>query len=255
VIAIAVIAYAGMNISHEILGHCSMAALLGTKCRLISSTNIPLIAQPPLWKYNIIVLAGSTGNWIVAFISLGLLRRWRSAASGLGYFLWLLMSVNLFLPATYMLVAPLIKFGDSYILVSTLRYQLIWRVAVVLAGAVICWVSFRLSRAELMRLIGGGGHEARSIAWALVAPAYVAGGVVTVTAALFSQLPAKWAQLQAAGGTFGLTIWLLLLPLGIPAKPSDTNRFFRLTRSVGWIVAGALTALIFIGVLGRGISV
>jgi hypothetical protein len=35
---------------------------------------------------------------------------------------------------------------------------------------------------------------------------------------LFSQLEFKWAQLQAAGGTFGLTAWLLLLPLAIPKQ-------------------------------------
>jgi hypothetical protein len=72
-------------------------------------------------------------------------------------------------------------------------------------------------------------------------------------AALFSQLPAKWAQLQAAGGTFGLTFWLLLLPLAIPEGPTPVEHPFVITRSVGWIVAGALIALTFIGVLGPGI--
>jgi hypothetical protein len=95
---------------------------------------------------------------------------------------------------------------------------------------------------------------ARSVAWELVAPAYVAGGIVTVASGLFSPLPAKWAQLQAAGGTFGLTFWLLLLPFGIPEPPGSEQPPFMVPRSVGWIVAGALSALIFIGVLGPGIS-
>ena len=94
---------------------------------------------------------------------------------------------------------------------------------------------------------------ARSIAWQLVAPAYVTGGIVTVASGLFSQLPAKWAQLQAAGGTFGLTVWLLLLPLGIPEPPAPAQHPFIVPRSAGWIVAGAVSALIFIGVLGPGI--
>jgi hypothetical protein len=42
VIAFAFIAYAGINVCHEIIGHCGMAALLDTRCKLISSTNIPL---------------------------------------------------------------------------------------------------------------------------------------------------------------------------------------------------------------------
>lgn len=76
VIAIAVIAYVGVNISHEIVGHCSMAALVGTKCRLISSTYIPLvkeITEIPTWKYNIILVAGSTANWTIGFVCFGLL--------------------------------------------------------------------------------------------------------------------------------------------------------------------------------------
>ncbi|HEX8650075.1 MAG TPA: hypothetical protein VF708_04480 [Pyrinomonadaceae bacterium] len=252
VIAIAVIAYAAVNICHEIVGHCGMAALLGTKCKLISSTNIPLATQPPAWKYNIIVVAGSAANWTVGLICLGLLRTWRTTPT-LRYFLWLSMCVNLFLPSTYMAAAPIIKFGDAYILIHDLPGQLFWRSALVLVGGAICWFSFRLCRTELSKLIGFGGRAARGVAWELVAPAYVAGGVVTVTSGLFSQLEFKLAQLEAAGGTFGLTVWLLLLPLSIPEASASVEHPFMVPRSRGWIVAGALIGLTFIGVLGPGI--
>ena len=254
VIAIAVMAYAGVNICHEIIGHCGMAVLVGTKCTVISSTYIPLAIQPPTWKYRIIVVAGSTANWTFALLCLGLLRSLRRASPALRYFLWLSLCVNLFLPSTYLLAAPVIKFGDSYILIADLRAQFLWRSALILAGAVACWLSFQLCRTELGRLIGLGGWKARSIAWELVAPAYVAGGILTVASGLFSQLPAKWAQLESAGGTFGLTVWLLLLPFGIPEPPGPEQDPFVVPRRAGWIVAGALSAVIFIGVLGPGIS-
>lgn len=253
VIAIAVITYAAANICHEIIGHCGMAAIVGTKCKLISSTYIPLADEVPTWKYNIIVIAGCTANFIAAFVCLVLLRRWRSAQPALRYFLWLTMSVNLFLASTYITAAPIIKYGDSYILIHELRRQFLWRSAVVLAGAILCWFSFLLSRHGLRKLVGCGGPSVRFIAWKLVVPAYIAGGSVTVASALFSPLDARWAQLQAAGGTFGLTFWLLLLPFGIRDQLPAT-RPFTLPRSVKWIAAGAVTALIFIGALGHGIS-
>ena len=121
------------------------------------------------------------------------------------------------------------------------------------AGAAACWLSLRLCRAELGRLIGSGGRAARWVAWELVVPAYVAGGVVTVASGLFSQLEFKVAQLEAAGGSFGLTAWLLLLPLMVPEPPTPAGHTFMVPRSVGWIAAGALTGLTFIGVLGPGI--
>jgi hypothetical protein len=252
VIAIAVIAYAAVNICHEIVGHCGMAALVGTKCSWISSTYIPLVTQPPTWKYNIIVVAGSAANWTTGLICFGLLRTLRTPRT-LRYFLWLFMSVSLFLASAYMTAAPIIKYGDSYILISGLRGQFFWRSAFVLVGAIVCFLAFRLCRAELGRLIGFGGQAARTIAWSLVVPAYITGGILWVTSGLFSQLPMKWAQLQAAGGTFGLTCFLLLLPMRIPEPRTPAQHPFTITPSPGWIIAGALTALVFIFVLGRGI--
>ncbi len=191
VIAIALIAYAGVNISHEIIGHCGTAVLLGSKCRFISTTDIPLATEITAWKFRILAFAGSAANWLVAFIYLALLRAWRNPSPALRYFLWLSTCVNLFLPSTYLLISPVIKFGDWYNIIYDLPQQFGWRIAMTVAGAVACWFSLRLCRAELVKLIGFGGHAARSTAWALVAPAYVAGGVVTVAAALLSPLDAK----------------------------------------------------------------
>ncbi|HKP36442.1 MAG TPA: hypothetical protein VJT71_06260 [Pyrinomonadaceae bacterium] len=281
VISVAVIAYAGLNVAHEIVGHCGMALVMGTKCTILSSTNIPLATFPPTWKYNIIVAAGSTANFALGLVCLGLLRRAQThrlpqavmTSTGppltqvvltsrarplpravLTYFLWLLMAVNLLLASTYIAVAPIIKFGDSYILIQNLPGQMFWRPAVALAGAIAWWFSFRLCRIELARLVGIEGREARAIAWRLVLPAYLTGGVLTVTSALFSQLDQKIAQLEAAGGTFGLTIWLLLLPFFLPQIQTADREPLIIPRRIGWIVVGALTAVIFIGVLGRGIA-
>jgi hypothetical protein len=255
-IAIAVVAYACVNVCHEIAGHCSVAALLGARCRLLSSTYIPLvkgITEIPAWKYAVILAAGSAANWALGLVCLGSLRALRGAPPTLRYFLWLLMCVNLFLPSSYMAAAQIIRYGDAYFLISNLPGEIVWRIALVIFGGALVWLSFRLCLAELRRLVGFGGAAARSVAWRLVVPAYVAGGVVTVASGLFSQLEFKWAQLQAAGGSFGLTVWLLILPLGIPELPDSAGRPFVLPRSIKWIAGGALAAAVFIGALGPGI--
>ena len=77
VIAIAIIAYAGMNVCHEIIGHCGVAALMAARCKQLSSTYIPLvkeITEIPACKYNIIPVAGSAANWAAGLVCYVLLR-------------------------------------------------------------------------------------------------------------------------------------------------------------------------------------
>src|SRR2546430_8052829 len=75
VIAIAVLAYAGANISHEIIGHCGTMVLLGGKCSYISTTYIRTAPELPLeWRFRIDAFAGSGANWLLALICLCLLR-------------------------------------------------------------------------------------------------------------------------------------------------------------------------------------
>src|SRR6266550_4041402 len=254
VIAIAMLAYAGANISHEIIGHCGTMALLGGKCSYISTTYIRTAPELPFdWKFRIDAFAGSGANWLVALTCLRLLRAWRSASPALHLFLWLSTCVNLFLPSTYLLVSPLISFGDWYSITIGLSHPFFWRSGMIVAGALLCWLSFRLCRGELSKLIGVEAKHARSTALFLVVPAYLAGGIISIAAALFGPLPLKWA-LFISGGMFGVTFLLLLLPLRIRVRTIPTQDSFVIPRSVGWLVVGMLVALAFVFVLGPGFS-
>jgi hypothetical protein len=254
VIAIGVLAYAGANISHEIIGHCGTGALLGAKCSFISTTEIRFTPELSIdWRFRIGAFAGSGANWLVALICLSLLRAWRSASPTLSFFLWLSTCVNLFLPSTYLLVSPVIRFGDWYSITIGLSHPYFWRSGMIVAGALACWLSFRLGSSELSKLIGFEAKHARSAAWSVVAPAYFAGGIISVAAALFGPLPLKWA-LFISGGMFAVTFWLLLLPLRIRVRTIPTQDSFAVPRSVGWLVVGILVASAFVFVLGPGFS-
>ena len=67
VIAIAMLAYAGANVSHEIIGHCGTMVLLGGKCSYISTTYIRTAPELPIdWRFRLDAFAGSGANWLVA---------------------------------------------------------------------------------------------------------------------------------------------------------------------------------------------
>jgi hypothetical protein len=108
VIAIAVIAYAGVNITHQIIGHCGTAALLSNQCLVISSTYLPRAFEPVAWKDNVIIAVGSAANWAIGLVCFGILRARRTARPAPRYFLWLSMCVNLFLASTFVAVAHII---------------------------------------------------------------------------------------------------------------------------------------------------
>ena len=123
----------------------------------------------------------------------------------------------------------------------------------ILAGALLCWLSFRLCSSELSKLLGVEAKHPRSTAWSLVVPAYVAGGIISIAAALFGPLPLKWA-LFISGGMFGVTFWLLLLPLRIRVRTIPAQDSFVIPRRAGWLVMGILVASAFVVALGRGFS-
>jgi hypothetical protein len=254
VIAIAILAYASANITHEVIGHCGTMVLLGGKCSYISTTYIRTAPELPLeWRFRLDAFAGSAANWLVALICLSLLRAWRSASPALRFFLWLSTSVNLFLPSTYLLVSPVIRFGDWYSITIGLSHPFFWRSGMMVAGALACWLSFRLCSSELSKLIGVEAKHARSTAWFLVVPAYFAGGIISVAAGLFGPLPLKWA-LFVSGGMFGVTFLLLLLPLRIRVRTIPTQDSFVIPRSFWSLIVGTLVALAFVFVLGPGFS-
>lgn len=123
-----------------------------------------------------------------------------------------------------------------------------------MSGAVACWLSFRICRAELIKLIGSGGESGRATTWALVWPAYLGTGIVAILAATFGPLPAGWAYFVAAGGTFGITFWMLLLPQSLAQVSVSQERAFVIARNVAWIAAGSLCAFTFVFLLGRGFN-
>ncbi|HMG73717.1 MAG TPA: hypothetical protein VK582_09460 [Pyrinomonadaceae bacterium] len=254
VIAIAILAYVGANITHEIIGHCGTGALLGAKCSFISTTEIRFTPQLSYdWRFRIGAFAGSGANWLVALICRRLLRAWRSASPALRFFLWLSTCVNLFLPSTYLLVSPVIRFGDWYSITIGLSHPFFWRSGMIVAGALACWLSFRLCSSEMSKLIGIEAKHARSTAWSLVIPAYLAGGIISIAAAVFGPLPLKWA-LFISGSMFGVTFLLLLLPLRIQVRTIPIHDSFVIPRSVRWLVVGILVAAAFVFVLGPGFS-
>jgi hypothetical protein len=84
-------------------------------------------------------------------------------------------------------------------------------------------------------------------------PYFVGGGLYTISG-LFNPVGMVLVAVSAAAASFGGTsglAWMWQVPRG---KPADASiRPEPIERSRGWIIAGAVAAIIYIGLLGPGI--
>jgi hypothetical protein len=110
----------------------------------------------------------------------------------------------------------------------------------------------RTAAGWLAPLLGGAGRIAR--ARHLAVPSYWAGGVLYCTSSLFNPVGPSLLLISAAAASFGgasgllwFHKWLLgdRFPLSSDLVDLDRRRV--------WLVAGALVAIVFVGVLGPGI--
>lgn len=258
VIAIAVVTHAvAVVVVHEGLGHGGACLLVGCRPQLlttmqfqggersISSAGVRLIAA-----------GGTLANLVAASIAVALLRRERERASAGTFFLWLFATLNLLQATGYLMYSGVSNIGDWADVVRGFTPSWIWRGALTLLGGVAYWLVTRWAMGQL-------GQRLRTTGAARVAEAnhytlttYAVGGLPALAGGLFEPGGAFIVLISAVAGSLGGASALLWGPqllrdarLGEPAGPA-----FHITRDWRWIIAGAVVALVFVLVLGHGIS-
>src|SRR2546425_9797997 len=89
VIAVAIVAYAGCDMVHEVLGHGVACLLVGVRPLSLST-----VALQTGTSSRPVAAAGSIANVVFGMLAMWLFRRGRSFGAG-RYFLWLFGSINL----------------------------------------------------------------------------------------------------------------------------------------------------------------
>ncbi|HYQ96059.1 MAG TPA: hypothetical protein VER38_03525 [Candidatus Eisenbacteria bacterium] len=248
VTSVAVVAYAACDMIHEALGH-------GLACALIPGVralSISTVALQTSTESRLVAAAGSIANALAGILLLALSRR-RKRFDSMGYFLWLLATLNLFNGTGYLLFSGLLDVGDWAAVIAGLKPYGAWRGVLAISGLVTYALAASASAASLTSLVRSGLLDRRDVR-RLTFPAYVSGGLLFVAGAALNPISPNLILLSGASSGFGAMAGLLFLPAIVERRTSDgAPAVPGLRASRAWVACALLVAVTFVFVLGRGI--
>ncbi|MGH9726001.1 MAG: hypothetical protein ACRD41_13125, partial [Candidatus Acidiferrales bacterium] len=174
------------------------------------------------------------------------------------YFLVLAMMGNLFTGTGYFFFSGVSNFGDWAAVIHGLHPYWVWRIALVAVGVATYFASMLLVAAKLMPF-----HAAkkpgriRNLCWT----PYITDGILAGVAGLLNPAGLVYIFTSALPATLGANAGLFSLP-GMIGRwnrnskpiPDSGAEVAPIARSYAWIFAAAVLVLLYIFVIGRGIT-
>ena len=246
--SVAVVAYASCDMIHEALGH-------GVACALIPgvrAVSISTVALQTVGESRMVAAAGSVANVIAGALCFALFRR-REGFDATRFFLWLLGTINLMNGTGYLLFSGLLDYGDWAVVISGQKPQWMWRSLLVASGVAAYWAVVRFSASRMATLVRGGLVNRVGVGQ-LVIPAYLVGGLLLVAGSALNPIGPQLILLSGTSSGFGAMAGLAVIPGLVERGTSDSSSLApSLGLSARWLALGAVTAILFVGLLGRGI--
>jgi hypothetical protein len=248
VIAISALACILQNVLHEGLGHGVTAWLSGAH-RVTMSTVALQSDIATRWisaNGTLINLLFGAIFWLVLLKP----RRYRPATR---YFLVLAMAGNLFTGAGYFLFSGALNFGDWAEVIRGLQPHWMWRAGLVVLGVASYYASMLVVAAEMkpFQSYGKGSRRVRTLCWT----PYFTDGILAGLGGLLNPLGLFYVIASALPSTLGANAGLLSLPGMIGRwRTAKEGRVESIPRSVAWVATAAVASLLFIFLLGHGIT-
>jgi hypothetical protein len=199
-----------------------------------------------------IYASGTLVNLLFGAIFWRLLRRPSRYQPATRYFLAIAMAGNLFTGTGYFLFSGVANFGDWAAVIHGLQPYWAWRVGLVALGVVSYYASMLLV-ASALRLFQSGDQPGRlrALCWT----PYFSDGILAGLGGLCNPFGLFYVVASALPSTLGANAGLLSLPSMMRRpRPDDEERAGPIARSLAWVAAGAVASLLFVLVLGRGIT-
>jgi hypothetical protein len=247
-IAISALACILQDVLHEGLGHGVTAWLSGAH-KVTMST----VAMQSDLDTRWISASGTLVNLLFAAIFWVVLLRPQRYRPATRYFLVLAMTGNLFTGTGYFFFSGVTNFGDWAAVIQGLQPHWVWQLGLVVLGVASYYASMLLVGAKLnpFRSQSEDPHRVRGLCWT----PYFTDGTLAGLGGLLNPAGLFYVIASALPSTLGANAGLLSLP-GIMRRWSRSQEepVGTIERSTPWIAIAAVASLLFIFVLGRGLT-
>jgi hypothetical protein len=238
--AISLLAFMAADLSHEVLGHGSVAVLEHAKVITLFYTALSSDISS-----RTLVLAGPAVNLVSGAAGFALLQAGR-VPSRAAWFLFLFASMSVMGVSAYLMLSGVTGTGDMAVAFAGLPYQAIIRSGMIVAGLASYIVLVRFMAAPFRRFAAPAAG--------ICAAAYAAPLILNTAAAWHSPLGLHYYLLSALPATAGVNLYLLILPrVGRDNRVGPEVPDAVVTRSLPWILAAAALGTVYVLLLGPGI--
>jgi hypothetical protein len=256
-IAISALAAILPNVLHEGLGHGVTAWLSGAHRITVSTVAMQCDIPDTRW----IAANGTLVNLVFGAIFWLLLLKPQRYSPAVRYFLVLTMTGNLFAGTGYFFFSGITNFGDWAVVISGLQPHWLWQLGLFVLGVIAYFASMLLVREKLLPFREPDSRS-RRIRGLCFTP-YVTDGILATLGGLLNPAGLFYLIASALPGTLGGNAGLLGLPGMIHgwtrthpnlSAENQLDQVPSVPRSLPWILTGAIASLLFILVLGRGLT-
>ena len=246
--SIGIVAYAAMDMCHEVLGH-GVATLFVDDVTPMRLTTVALSSVGVVSRS--VALAGPLMNIVLGVVTMIWFRRLTRFGTG-AFFLWLFATVSLLNGTGYAMYSGALDFGDLAVAIAGREPHMAWRIGLAILGAVGYYLALRVASISLVRWLDAHAVGRRIIPQ-LTWSAYLAGGTLLMAGAAVSPIPNLVFLVGATGGfgcMFGLLFVRAFVGAGVPEAAGDEPWGI----SWPWVGAAAIVAALFVCVIGPGIA-
>jgi hypothetical protein len=245
-IAISAVACILQDILHEGLGHGVAAWLSGARQITMSTVALQCDLETRWISAN-----GTLVNLLFAAIFWLLLLRPRHYRPATRYFLVLAMAGNLFTGTGYFFFSGVSNFGDWAAVIRGLQPHWMWQLGLVVLGMASYYASMLLVAAQLRPFRSDEPLRFRGLCWT----PYFTDGILAGVSGLLNPAGLFYVIASALPSTLGANAGLLSLPSMLRRQTrGEEEQVGPIGHSTVWIVVGAIASLLFIFVLGRGLT-